>query len=467
MLARVSILALIVLTSAHSAEPIQAKRLRKDVSFLASDKLKGRGSPSPGLYAAGEYIAHRFWQMGLQPGSAGGYFQAIPVNVGVMGKYEVMLEGSGGKFVLNDQNTSAFPGAAAAFSSADVVKVDAAFVRTMKEGELAGKVVLAATPLRRIRGGLPAAVIVVNEGLSRMAGMMPRNEISLREVAESRRPSTIVSADAALVKWAASLPSGPVTDAKASGKIEANKAEVELRNVVGVLPGSDPALRDSYVIVSAHYDHLGEAASGTDKIRNGANDDASGVASMLGVAKALSEMKPRPKRTIVFAAWTAEEVGGLGSTFYSKYPLFPLGRTVANVNIEQIGRFDGEGGAGPKRIFATGYGYSDVGRMLTEAAKTAGVEGYAGPDSFFARSDNVFLALAGVPAHTVGSSLEFPDYHRVTDSADKLDYENMALLTRAVAALTRALADTPKGPEWNQTNPDVAPYRKARQAQVH
>src|SRR5205085_3709027 len=96
-------------------------------------------------------------------------------------------------------------------------------------------------------------------------------------------------------------------------------------------------------------------------------------------------------------------------------------------------RYDGQGGSGTKRMMVFGFTYSDVGKEISEAAKKVGVQVYAGPEEFYARSDHFFLAEAGIPAHTVASSLELPDYHKPTDSAEKLDYENMALLTKAIA----------------------------------
>jgi Zn-dependent M28 family amino/carboxypeptidase len=238
---------------------------------------------------------------------------------------------------------------------------------------------------------------------------------------------------------------------------------VEVHNVLAILPGSDAALRDTYVFVTAHYDHLGETESGPDRIWNGANDDASGTATVLAIAESISKMKQRPRRSIVFAAWTAEEGGHAGSRFYAQHPMVPVERTIANINIEQNGRQDGNGGSGPRRLLVTGYHFSTLGDTIRNAARLSGVEAYAGPNAFFAQSDNMSLAQVGIPAHTVGSSLDFPDYHKPSDSAEKLDYDNMAILARAIKEVVLQVANADESPQWSASVPEAAEFRKLRQ----
>src|SRR5262249_18763676 len=120
---------------------------------------------------------------------------------------------------------------------------------------------------------------------------------------------------------------------------DSKKPVIKLRNVVGLLRGSDPALKDSYLIVSAHYDHIGVRPTGEgDRINNGANDDGSGTVSVIELASALAGLKQRPRRSIVFITWFGEEKGLVGSRYYGRHPLFPLEKTVAMVNLEQVGR---------------------------------------------------------------------------------------------------------------------------------
>jgi len=117
---------------------------------------------------------------------------------------------------------------------------------------------------------------------------------------------------------------------------------VRLRNVAGVLRGSDPSLKETCVLVTAHYDHLGVRSAGDgDHIYNGANDDASGTGSVIEIAVALASLSQKPRRSIVFMTFFGEEIGLLGSKYYSRHPLFPLAKTVAQINLEHLGRTDG------------------------------------------------------------------------------------------------------------------------------
>ena len=239
----------------------------------------------------------------------------------------------------------------------------------------------------------------------------------------------------------------------------------KVRNVVGLLKGSDPELREEAVMVTAHYDHLGVRpdAPGTDKIYNGANDDASGTAGVMALARALG--KAKPKRSVLFVLFWGEERGLLGSTYYGAHPVVPLAKTVADVNLEQIGRTDDVEGPRVNAVSVTGYDYSDVTAALVAAGKTLGTEVQKHPrysDPFFLRSDNRALALAGVPAHTISVAFEFPGYHGPDDEADRLDYDNMTKVVRLAGLGVLALADAPQRPRWNAENPRTARYRKAR-----
>ncbi len=185
--------------------------------------------------------------------------------------------------------------------------------------------------------------------------------------------------------------------------------DVTLRNVAGTIRGSDPALRDQYVIVSAHYDHLGVRAPGPgDRIYNGANDNASGAASLVEIAKMLEH----PRRSVLFLALFGEEEGLLGSHYYVRHPLVPITKTVADVNLEQLGRTDSSDGPEIGRFGFTGPSYSNLPVTMAAAAKTEGTAVYKrdNADEYFDRSDNYEFALAGIVAHTVVVAFEFSDY---------------------------------------------------------
>lgn len=217
-------------------------------------------------------------------------------------------------------------------------------------------------------------------------------------------------------------------------------------NVLGAIPGSDPVLREEVVIVGAHFDHLGigRAIEG-DSIYNGADDDASGVVATLGMAAAL-RAGARPKRTVLFAAFTGEEMGLLGTRWYIARPAYPIDRTVANLQIEMIGRPDSlAGGAG--KGWLTGYERSTMGDIL-KASGSPIVPDPRPSQNFFMRSDNIAFARLGIPAHTLSSFGLHQDYHRPSDEADAADIPHMTAVIRAAADMVRQLADGPR-PAWH------------------
>lgn len=243
---------------------------------------------------------------------------------------------------------------------------------------------------------------------------------------------------------------------------------LKVRNVVGLLRGSDPELGKTYVLVTAHYDHLGvREGKGDDPIYNGANDDGSGTVSVIELARAFAAQKARPKRSIVFMTVFGEEHGLVGSRYYGKHPLVPVADTVADINLEQIGRTDDSEGPQVRAAAVTGFDYSDVGAALRKAGELTGTRITKHPvnsDRYFAASDNQALADLGVPAHTVSVAYEFPDYHGAADTWDKIDYDNMAAIDRTVALAILDIADNPEAPRWNAGNPKAAKYAEAARA---
>ncbi|MGH7653452.1 MAG: M20/M25/M40 family metallo-hydrolase [Gemmatimonadaceae bacterium] len=216
-------------------------------------------------------------------------------------------------------------------------------------------------------------------------------------------------------------------------------------NVLGVIRGSDPALSKEYVLVDAHYDHLGigRPVNG-DSIYNGADDDASGVTAVLEIARQMLR-GPKPKRTVVFAAMIGEEVGLLGTNWYIAHPAIPLENMAANLEIEMIGRPDSLAG-GEGRAWLTGYERSTMGDEL--AANGIPIVPDKRPaQQFFQRSDNIAFARRGIPAHTLSSFNLHADYHQPSDEISKVDFVHMAGVINAGARAVRLLTDGPK-PEW-------------------
>ncbi len=218
------------------------------------------------------------------------------------------------------------------------------------------------------------------------------------------------------------------------------------RNVIGIVAGQDPELANQVIVVGAHYDHVGIGLPvDGDSIYNGADDDASGVVAVIEAARALAA-GPAPRRTVVFVLFTGEEVGGLGSSWYLAHPAFPLDRTVAQLQIEMIGRPDqNAGGAGT--LWATGFERSNVGELL--AAEDVRVVADPYPDqNFFFRSDNVAFAMRGIPAHTLSSFNMHDDYHRPSDEVAGVDLDHLTAAVGAVIKSVRILADTDTVPAW-------------------
>ncbi|WLI89028.1 M28 family peptidase [Massilia sp. R2A-15] len=314
---------------------ISADTMRTHLTYLASDELGGRGTPSPGLDLAADYIAAQFRRAGLEPLGDDGYFQTADWNL-----------------------------------------------------------------------------------------INPRRH---------KNP--------------------PAPDA----------APVKVRNVVGILRGSDPVLRDTYILVTAHYDHLGTRPGSGDQIYNGANDDGSGTVSVIELASAFAAQPVRPKRSIVFMTVFGEEHGMVGSRYYGAHPLVPVERTVAGINLEQVGRTDDDEGEQKLSAGVTGFDFSEVGAILRQAGEQTGIRIWKHPvnsDRYFALSDNQALANHGIPSHTVSVAYSYPDYHRATDHADKIDYDNMAAVDRAMALGISMIANNPKAPAWDTANPKAADYLK-------
>jgi Zn-dependent M28 family amino/carboxypeptidase len=218
-------------------------------------------------------------------------------------------------------------------------------------------------------------------------------------------------------------------------------------------------------LVSAHHDHLGTRPElAGDNIFNGANDDGSGTVSVIELASAFATLRQRPRRSIVFMTFFGEEKGLMGSRYYGRHPVFPIDKTVADINLEQVGRTDSSEGPQLANASLTGFDYSNVGAILEAAGKLTGIKVYKheqNSDAFFDRSDNQALADQGVPAHTLCTAFVYPDYHGVGDHWEKIDYANMEKVDRMVALALVMIANNSEAPKWNEANPKTARYVKA------
>lgn len=472
---------------------VTAPSLRGHLSFIASDLLEGRGTPSRGADLAAEYIAAQYRRAGLEPIGDDGYFQTAnwQFTEANLDGFRLVLQQGGESVALTPFDVSFKPGRAVAGKAA-VVKVDFKdMTLDSVRDKLAGSVVVTEYP-----AGKPASQKEYVEMMQARAAFAERvavhkpllvlalaranpggNAGGNGELADPTQPAKQSAAPVqvltlhgpAAIKFYDGLAAGAGAAMADVNLAAATTRAVKLRNVAGVLRGSDPALKDTYVMLTAHYDHLGMVNTPNGKvIYNGANDDGSGTVSVIEIASAMAAMKQRPKRSILFLAVFGEERGLLGSRYYGRNPLVPFARTVADVNLEQMGRTDDDEGPQISRTGMTGFDFSDMGTIFAGAGARTGVEVFkhkVNSDKYFAHSDNQALADKGVPAHTLSVAYGFPDYHGLGDKWHKLDYDNMAKVGRMVALGVWTLANDPKAPQWNVNNKLAAPYLDAQKKQ--
>lgn len=220
-------------------------------------------------------------------------------------------------------------------------------------------------------------------------------------------------------------------------------------NVVAVLRGSDPQLRDEYVVLSAHFDHVGVGRPvNGDSIYNGADDNASGTAALLEVAKAFSTLTERPRRSIIFLHVSGEEHGLLGSRYYSENPTVPVDRIVANLNVDMIGR------NAPDSIVVIGKSYSSIGEVVDQVARRHAELGLTASDDlwpqerFFYRSDHFNFARLEIPSVFFFAGVH-EDYHRPSDTVEKIDTDKSARVARLIFHATQEIANATERPRWD------------------
>jgi hypothetical protein len=449
--------------------------LKADVSFLASDALEGRATPSPGLDMAAEYIAAQFRRAGLEPVGDNGYFQTATY-------HSVKPNTDGLQFTLGaskaaDGTVTIQEAAAADLADIPAFKVslaDSAALDALTADQVRGKALLvemapaagmagfqAQRRLLAAAAKLEPAIVVLVRAAAAPANFRPQ----LRDASlPAPRVPVLAVADKAIFDAVAAAKPGPLA-AAVTAHIAAPVIEsVRIRNVVGLLRGSDPQLKDTYVVVTGHYDHLGVRPNPSgDNIYNGANDDASGTSSVIEIANAITAIDEKPRRSIIFMTVFGEEIGGLGARWYTGHPIFPIVKTIADINLEHMGRTDDNEGPNISKFNLTGFDYTDIAATFAKAGEATGVQVVKHPtksDTFFSRSDNATFADAGIPATTISVSYEFPDYHQPGDEWPKLDYENMAKVDTTVALGILAIANSDQVPQWNKENPKAARYIK-------
>lgn len=383
-------------------------------NLLASDAMRGRKTFSPEIDMAADIIANEFSMAGLQTwNNATGFRQefslvkASPVSVKgnfdgrELGPAELMVITSQPRVIISDQD-----GYEKVFiSAAENMQSQARLYTRMNRNLL----------------------VHIDKKHASSFGNLSRLKSNFFK---SEKNIVFVLSDMVPQRW--------------SVEAEHEITEQKLANVVAILPGKSKA--NEYVIFSGHYDHVGvgKPVNG-DSIYNGANDDASGITAMIILARHFAKLGPQ-ERTLVFAAFTAEEMGGYGSQYFSKQ--FDPSAVVAMFNIEMIGT---ESKWGKNSAFITGYEKSNLGSLMQNNLQGSGFTFYPDPYQelqLFYRSDNATLARLGVPAHTVSTAKmeNEPHYHKVSDEVQTLDLANMTKIIEAIAISARSVIEGKETP---------------------
>ena len=472
---------------ARAAATITSTDVAHRIGVIAHDSMQGRDTPSRGLELTARYVADQFREFGLKPGGEdGGWFQRYSIS-----RRRLDLEESRVVFRVGGATATARLDRAARYNSGNVpdrpvsgraVLLGGALTPDEVSGlPLEGKVVLYApnSPPGRVRNAIqveralrlarPKAVVLVSAvDSAAFAARLPRTAPERYGIDLNLASPPFVEVTESAVEpvlHAAGLRLDEVREARRPvlRELPGFTVRLELKdtvlsritapNTVGVLPGSDPALKDEYVVYSAHMDHIGITPGLADSINNGADDDASGTAGVIELAEAFSRPGARPRRSIVFLTVSGEEKGLWGSRYFSEHPTVPLDRVVANINMDMIGRNWAD------TIVAIGKEHSDLGTTLErvnaahpELGMTA-IDDRWPEERFYFRSDHYNFARKGVPVLFFFNGVH-PDYHEVTDSPDKIDAEKESRILKLLFHLGQDVANAPGRPKWNAASRD-------------
>jgi hypothetical protein len=505
---------LIILAGAglcRSADDPSIGRLRQDLTFLTSDECEGRGAQTHGLQLAADYIASEFKKIGLKPGGTDGYFQPyrMPAGKAILQSSSVRLRGPLGQEIelAAGQQYQVVGMAGSGKISAPVVFVGYGVSTNepsyddYKNIDVAGKavVVLRKTPYpgnsrmnfggqrNQMLGSLnnkivtadfakAAAILFVNDRDT--AGdtdkLMPFDYTSeadvpakipsvhiRRTVLESMLQESLAT-DLGTVEReidrTAKPQSVPLTGWTASVELSIDRPTVEVKNIVGILEGAGPLAKE-YVIVGAHYDHLGRGERGSLErdpkkitlIHHGADDNGSGTVSVVELARRFAQRKERDGRTLVFMTFSGEEQGLLGSRHFCNDPTVSLERTAAMVNLDMVGRVRPDkdtkkdkleiGGIGSAKTF--GPLVDDLNKKYDfKLSKTASAFGPSDHTSFADKKVPVFFFFTGL----------HEQYHKPSDTIDTINFDGMKKVVDFCEDLVGALAMVQEKPQYVQTS---------------
>ncbi|HUQ96143.1 MAG TPA: M28 family peptidase [Chitinophagaceae bacterium] len=444
------------------AKTITPADLKRQLYIVAGPAMEGRETATEGQRKAAAYIESEFKRIGLQPGANGKYQQLFPVyQDSITG---AQLEVDGKPFALNtDFNVTPNSSYNATLRFSEVVYIPAGVTAdSLKAMNLAGKAILlqaannAQFALLQDKG--VAAILLVSPAYPRTTPAPNRNQL-LYAFRKSLRPQQFTVSPAvagAILKTnldsATQLTSAKTFKADVLLELKKETKTLQSSNVVGVLPGTD--LKDEYLFITAHYDHLGKRDS---VIHYGADDDGSGTVSVIELAETFAQAKKKgngPRRTLVFMTVSGEEKGLWGSEYYSDHALFPLDKTTADLNIDMIGRSDSS-----RKGDTTNYVYvvgddkiSSELKPISESANNKFIKleldykfnDPADRNMIYYRSDHYNFAKAGVPIIFYYDGMLGSDYHRPTDTPDKINYALMARRAQLVFYTAWEMANRPQ-----------------------
>ena len=401
----------------HTNGVINVKEVERVETALASDEMRGRKAGTPDIEKAAQFIAAEFKKAGLQPVNGDSYLQEFTM---------VRTRIKSVKGEVDDKEVD--PKNLVVVTQESELKVDekSGYEQMfVKQGEDFRKRVTEIMALKK------NAVVMIDTSFSKMFGRLNgiRRPYFKGEKKESANLVFVL---------------GMYQPKEFKFKAEQALEESKFANVVGLLPGK--SRKSEYVIFSGHYDHLGIGKpQNGDSIYNGANDDAAGTTAVILLANHFKKLNNN-ERTLVFAAFTAEEIGGFGSQYFSKQ--YDPAQVMAMFNIEMIGT---ESKWGRNSAYITGYEKTNMGEILQKNLQGTSFTFHPDPytdQNLFYRSDNATLARLGVPAHTISTSKmdDEPNYHQASDEVKTLDMENMAAIIEAIAASSKSIingVDTP------------------------
>ncbi len=431
------------------AAAFDASAALAQIEALTGPPFYGRQTGSPEAWAAADYISEQFEQFGLQPaGDDGTFFQSFPVYFTALAEVpRLVVTGPDGvihdDYQLNqDYSTILRWYSGAGSASGTVVWADDCSPDDLAGVEVTDRVLLChadANPLmdteRYALEHGAVGLLLLTDPLVRPADFgnthretwvpepIPTFRVYPSVVEDLLQGSGRSLADLSITYTPLVLETRIDLSVATIGAESCPQESCRGRNVLGVLPGRDPAYADQVLVVGAHFDHLGQTPDGT--VWGGANDNASGVAVMLEIARTWHEQGYVPRHTVLFAAWDAEEVGLNGSTYYVQHPSYPLDRTLANINLDMVG-------AGGDTLYIDGQG-----RLTEQVRQIAIAMGVEAQVAAIGRSDHAPFLAAGIPAAMLiwyGVDDPVPDYHRPGDTVQVIQLDKLER-TGQIAAL--------------------------------